>query len=391
MNELEETETLEEETQELNEGSTELLDMTDEEFEEYMAQEQEPVIPEDSMEEGSEEEVEESDDTEDTDEPTEEEEVTVTDEDQTDETSTEDGDTESLDTDTESNKDETKEEPKEDEPETSKIDYQTEYEKILAPFKANGREIKVDNIDDARQLMQMGANYNKKMAALKPNLKALKTLETNDLLNEDKLNFLIDLANKKPEAINKLVQDANLDPIDFDKEEASKYVPGNHSVSDAEVALDNVIDDIKGNESFNKTMEVVTKVMDDRSQAVLVQQPDIIKAIDTHIQSGVYDQVMAVVDRERMLGRLNGLSDLEAYKKVGDQLFAEQTTQETQPQTPMEESVPKTVSEKPDPIVVAKKKAAGSVKSRPVKKQPEFDPLSMSDEEFEKIAGSNFY
>ena len=57
------------------------------------------------------------------------------------------------------------------------LDYKAEYEKLLKPFKANGRDIQVGSVDDAIALMQMGANYNKKMAALKPNMKLLKMLE----------------------------------------------------------------------------------------------------------------------------------------------------------------------------------------------------------------------
>ena len=62
--------------------------------------------------------------------------------------------------------------------EESAVDYKTEYERLLAPFKANGRDISVKGVDDAITLMQMGANYNKKMAALKPNLKLLNFIRT---------------------------------------------------------------------------------------------------------------------------------------------------------------------------------------------------------------------
>ena len=38
--------------------------------------------------------------------------------------------------------------------------------KLFAPFKANGKDIKVDSVEEAIALMQMGANYSKKMAGL---------------------------------------------------------------------------------------------------------------------------------------------------------------------------------------------------------------------------------
>ena len=81
------------------------------------------------------------------------------------------------------------------------VDYKAEYEKLLAPFKANGTDMQAQSVEDAIQLMQMGAGFHKKIAALKPAMKQVKLLEKHGLLDEDKLNYLIDLANKKPEAI----------------------------------------------------------------------------------------------------------------------------------------------------------------------------------------------
>jgi len=119
--------------------------------------------------------------------------------------------------------------------ETDAVDYKALYEKIMAPFKANGKMIKVDTPEEAITLMQHGANYTKKMHALKPNLKMMRALENNGLLEEEKINNLIDLANKNPDAILKLVQDAKLDPMEMDTSVETTYRPKNHSVSDQEM------------------------------------------------------------------------------------------------------------------------------------------------------------
>ena len=70
---------------------------------------------------------------------------------------------------------ESSEEAADDGEETPQVD--EDYKRILQPFKANGTEVQVRSVDEAIQLMQMGANYTKKMQALQPNLKVLKTLE----------------------------------------------------------------------------------------------------------------------------------------------------------------------------------------------------------------------
>ena len=97
--------------------------------------------------------------------------------------------TESLDT---SKKDSTA--TKEDTPETTEFDYESAYKKVSEPFKANGIDMQVKDPQDIVRLMQMGANYQKKMAQLKPNLKLIKMLEKNELLDEVKLHNLIDLS-----------------------------------------------------------------------------------------------------------------------------------------------------------------------------------------------------
>lgn len=50
--------------------------------------------------------------------------------------------------------------------------------------------------------------------------------------------------------------------------------------------------------------------------------PTIIRDINEHMGDGRFDQVIAQVDHERTFGRLEGLSDLEAYKTVGDAIHA---------------------------------------------------------------------
>ncbi|RLD76246.1 MAG: hypothetical protein DRJ15_15705, partial [Bacteroidetes bacterium] len=134
------------------------------------------------------------------------------------------------------------------------IDYKAEYERLIAPFRANGKDMQIESVDDALTLMKMGANYNKKMAGLKPNLKLLKMLEKNDLLDESKLSFLIDLDQKNPGAVNKLIKDSGIDPLDIDTEKEDEYRPSTYTVDDKEVELDGVLDEIRDTQSFKDTL-----------------------------------------------------------------------------------------------------------------------------------------
>jgi len=290
---------------------------------------------------------------------------------------------------------EPKDKPASDEP-VQPVDHKAIVDKLFAPFKANGKEMAVDNVDDAVALMQMGANYNKKMAALKPNLKLLKLLENNNLLSEEKLSFLIDLDKKNPAAISKLLKDSGIDPLDVDVEKANEYAPKPYTVDEREIELDTVLEEIQDTPVYSKTVSVVSNKWDAASKQVVANNPQLLKVINDHMASGVYDLISSEIERERMFGRLKGLSDIEAYRQVGDSiqarngfahLFKQQAPVEP---APVKEPVP-VVEKAPEPDLRDKKRAASSPKpAAPVAKQPEFNPLALSDEEFAKLVNPKY-
>ena len=282
------------------------------------------------------------------------------------------------------------------EKETQALDYEAEYKRLLAPFKANGREIQVKSVDDAVALMQMGANYNKRMAALKPNLKMLKLLENNGLLSEEKIGYLIDLEKKNPAAINKLVKDSGLDPMDLDAEKAGEYKPKIHSVDDREIDLDTVLDEIQETPTYTQTLEIVSKKWDGASKQTIASTPQLLKVINDHVANGIYDLINQEVERERMFGRLNGLSDIEAYRRVGDAINARGGFNHLVSNQGKPNQEPVVVQPKPkapaDDKLNEKRRAASSTKPANVSTAAasDFNPLALSDEEFSKLAEIRF-
>ena len=275
------------------------------------------------------------------------------------------------------------------------VDYEAAYKQLTAPFKANGREIQVQSVEDAVALMQMGANYNKKMAALKPNLKLMKLLENNGLLNEEKLSFLIDLEKKNPEAIGKLIKDSGVDPLDLDASKAGDYKPPRHTVDDRELELDAVLDEIQETPSYTRTLDVVSNQWDGASKNVIANSPQVLKVINSHVQSGVFDVIIKEVEREKMFGRLSGLSDIEAYRQVGDAIQARGGFDHLVPQGQRTQSKPAVVQPKPKMGDEGKRRdkrlAAGtSQPAVPSKSNSEFNPLSLSDDEFSKVVNQRF-
>ena len=290
--------------------------------------------------------------------------------------------TESLDT---SKKDST--DTKGDSPETTEFDYESAYKKVSEPFKANGVDMQVRNPEDIIRLMQMGANYQKKMAQLKPNLKIIKMLENDELLDEAKLNNLIDLSKKDPKAITKLIQESSIDPLDIDKDVPTDYQPTDYSVTDKEYHLDQVLDDIKGTDTFDKTINVLTKDWDTKSKSTVSDNPEIIGVINTHMGNGVFDKVNAILQQEKTLGKLAGVPDVDAYRQIAEYLHKNgdlRTENDTVQETPKVSS--KTEETKPASADRYKKrKAVAPVKQTTTKKATtDEDFLGLSDEEFMK-------
>lgn len=275
------------------------------------------------------------------------------------------------------------------------VDYEAAYKKLTAPFKANGRDIQVSSVEDAIALMQMGANYNKKMAALKPNLKLMKLLENNGLLSEEKISYLIDLEKKNPDAINKLVKDSGLDPLDLNTEKAGEYKPTRRTVDDREMELDTVLEELQDSPAYTQTLDIVSNKWDASSKQVIANSPQLLKVIANHVQSGIYDMIHKEIENERLFGRLNGLSDIEAYRQVGDAIQARGGFSHLSTQGQQTTSKPVVVAPKPkmgdEDKRREKKLAAGGTKAvTSSKPATEFNPLSLSDDEFNKLVNKKF-
>lgn len=267
-------------------------------------------------------------------------------------------------------------------------------EDLFKPFKANGREISVKSIEEARTLMQMGANYNKKMAALKPAFKVAKMLENNKLLDENTVSYLIDLHNGNPEAIEKLIKDTKFNVDDFDIEKDTEYAPTNqHKVTDDELALKDVLDQMRDTDTYEATMRVVGEEWDESSKSKLVANPNMILKLNEHVGNGLYQKIQDEIGRQTALGHLTGLSNLDAYFEVGQQMLQSGQLGEAPNQSQQAPQVDKAAQQEKqaqDAKRQAKKRAAKPTKQkRPAPKQ-EFNPFEMSDEEFEAQAHKLF-
>jgi hypothetical protein len=274
--------------------------------------------------------------------------------------------------------------------------YQAFYDSIIGkPIKANGKEIVLKTPDEVIRMVQMGAGFGRKLQDIQPHLKTLRMLEKANLLDENELSYLIDIRNKNPDAIKKLIKDSGIDPLDLNVEDNVTYTPQNHSVSDKEMAFTETLQELQAQPKGVETLQVINRTWDDESKQVLWDQPQIMSIIQTQRDTGVYDQIVAEVDRQRTIGLIPlNTPFLQAYKLAGDTLFPPQPG----PQAPTTTTTPPAAQAQSEPKVIAtrpaapkaqvqnsdKASAASPTKTTPRKAATFVNPLEMADDEFLK-------
>jgi hypothetical protein len=273
--------------------------------------------------------------------------------------------------------------------------YEAFYKQVMAPFKANGKTIELKTPAEAVQLMQMGANYTRKMQELVPHRKALLMLENNGLLDEGKLSFLIDIEKRNPEAIKKLIKDSGMDPMEIDTSVEPAYREGNHRVTDEEAVFKTALDDLKSSQSGMETLKLINTEWDQASKEELWKNPRVMDVIREQRENGVYDRIATEIDRQRTLGRLPPeVSFLTAYQTVGDQMvkanaFEDLAVKNAPSPAPVVTAPPAVVATRiatPKPTVANGDKAGAAATSRTSsqKAKAAINPLAMSDDDFLK-------
>jgi hypothetical protein len=290
------------------------------------------------------------------------------------------------------------EKPEEAKPEVV-VDKSAGYDKIMAPFKANGKTIELKSPEEAIQLMQMGANYTRKLQELAPHRRVLTMLQNNDLLDENKLSFLIDLDKKNPDAVKKLIKDAGLDPLEIDTSADSNYVAGDHTVSDEEVKFRTVIDELASDAAGKETLAVINTQWDAASKEILWTSPEVATAIHEQRENGVYAKIAAEVDRQRLLGQVPAnMPFLQAYTEIGKQMAEAALanpgepakTEEAATTAPTAEPIATRAATPKSPVVNSDKASAASpTRAAPSQVKTNSNPLAMSDEEFMKLNNIN--
>ena len=217
------------------------------------------------------------------------------------------------------------------------------YEKITAPFKANGQMVKLDNPDDIVRAMQMGLNYSEKMAKLKPHMKVVRALDQAGLLTEEKINHLIDLSKHNPAAIAQLLKQGEVDTYSLPDLETTPYQAGNYMVSDQTLVFEDTVNNLSGYDEGKQVLNMVNN-WDNGSMDILYQNPQFLEQMAEQVKTGLFQDTMSIIARDRALGRLPmNVPVVELYNQVATELLQQPNSKYSKPSWWSKVQEPRTV------------------------------------------------
>jgi hypothetical protein len=272
----------------------------------------------------------------------------------------------------------------------------------------------------------MAAGFSEKMKAFKKYRPFLNPLKEKGIIdNPDKFNLMLSALDGDKEAIKTLIKEHNIDPMELDVDNVN-YKPQNHVASELELALDDILDNAKQFGIDDKVQKVIANEWDDKSVVELLQDPQSQADLIEHMSSGIYDIVQERIMQKRIAdpyGTFSSLPAIDQYRAAANELEAEylqwvqqqQAQQQAQvqpmPSAPQQPQVQGQNQQQVEQYAQAQaqnqqqkrneeerrkvdeeRKRAASVsrkkpRSRPKQKQ-EFDPMALSDDEFEDLLNS---
>lgn len=194
-------------------------------------------------------------------------------------------------------------------------------ELLTKPFKASGREVVFKDPQDILRLMQQGFDYQKKMAGFKPQKRIIKTLEQHGLLDEAKLNQLIELSQGKPEAVAQFLKDRNIDTYELPDVEEKPHQYGNYMVDDQRIDFEEKVNELRGSQYGNAVLSFVNSLPDEDFATIFSNQ-SILDDLTFHAQSGLLDDALNQLAADRAVGKVpSDMSALDAYNAISGYLY----------------------------------------------------------------------
>lgn len=249
-------------------------------------------------------------------------------EDSDDDTSSEEDDEEELEEDSETEEDDPDEDSDEEDEQTDEDEDESDEEEQKAQddklvFRADGREYEFTTEEMKAQFGKVfgqAMNYTKKMQQLKPWRKTIDAIEQANLTDDD-INLAIDVLNGDKDAIASLLNRKGIDALELDVDN-SNYVPKDYGRNATELAIKDVVDEIKDDPEYETTYTVLEKQWDDSSRDAFIQNPEMIRQLHVDVKSGMFDTIAPIANKMKVFDG-GSKSDLDYYKMAAQQYFDE--------------------------------------------------------------------
>ena len=194
-------------------------------------------------------------------------------------------------------------------------------------IKVDGQDITVTDPADINRLLERGLNSAAEAKANLPAQKLAQMLANNKLTDTATLSRLIDISKGDRGALIALLKEQDIDPyslVNSAGDEEAAYKPTDHSVSDGQIELNQVLDSLQDSEAFATTADVVMEKWDTKSRQTFMDNPKNFTILNNQVADGTYKAISDEMKKLDMLGKLpQGDTQFDVYKLVGDQMFSE--------------------------------------------------------------------
>lgn len=273
------------------------------------------------------------------------------------------------------------------------IDYKAFYDEVTAPIRADGRDFTIKSSEDLRNLVSKGLDYTQKTQQIGPYRKTLAFLRDNDVLDDTKLSYMVDLYKKDEKAVKQLIRDVTAEPkeegkrklelydLDPEQEDESQryHFQNKNTITDEQLNFQEAFNEISVSEGGNDFLNKVLQKFDESSVSYLYKNPQSLRLLYQADRAGQFDQILDKMQYNDMIHPENVqiYNTVTRFMKTGQsmpELFQNQQ-QPTQQQVVQQRQQQNRV------------KSASIPRSSGKKSRTFVDPLDMSDEEFKAQFG----
>lgn len=281
-----------------------------------------------------------------------------------------------------------------DDEETEKVATKTEDDEQPVQrrkYKANGKDYEFSDeeiFDKFGHVFGQAMDYTKKMQQIKPWRKTIDAIEEAKLSEQD-MSLAIDVLKGDKEAIAELLKRTGVDALELDTDNV-KYQPKDYGRTDTELAIRDIVEEIKGDKEYDLTYDVLQNQWDENSRTEFLKNPEMIRQLHIDMKTGMFDIISPIANKARVFdsGRK---SDLEYYTQAAQQYFAQKAQEETTMQARTERQADrqkiddvKTATAKREATKTAStKRKAAAPTAKGVAGSKIVDYLEMNDEAFD--------